>query len=148
MTALISKAGSAMNPHTLSCLIEILTTPDNDGMTQAQVAEMAGISERTVRNYLTPEVWEEIRKIRLAVMARSLALVDRALFAKAAGGDVSAAKLIYSRWDEHKEVARKLTPWSEELTAIDAELKQLQEEIDALEAGSRIKTETTESAQA
>lgn len=134
MTLRRSKAGSAMNPAILSCLIDLLTNPDNDGKTQAEIAQLAGICERTVRNYLTPEVWEEIRRIRLAVMARALAIVDRALFAKAANGDVSAAKLIYSRWDENKAVLEDLRPWADELRDIDQELTHLQQEIASLES--------------
>lgn len=143
-----TKTGHIMSPSIRARLIEVLTTPEHDGLTQIEVAKFVGVTERTVRNYLTAEVWDEIRKIRLAVMARSLAIVDRALFAKAAGGDIQAAKLIYSRWDEHKDELPNNRPWGEEMKELDMEIATLEKEIKNLESLSTHQTQADTATQA
>ena len=127
-----TKTGYQMNPAIRTRLVEALTDPDHDGATQAQIAAAVGIAVRTLRNYLTPDLWEEVRQLRLEVMYRSLSLVDRAVFAKAMGGDIAAAKLIYSRWD----AVRSQLPTTENITTeaeLDAAITTLQERINHLE---------------
>jgi hypothetical protein len=128
-----TKAGARMNSVLKLKIIELLTDPENDGLSQAEIAQKAGVSERTVRNYLTPEVWEDIRQRRIEVMAKSLSMVDRAIFAKAISGDISASKLIYARWD----VFQKLNADTDEINPaeIDLEIKRLTKEIQQLEPG-------------
>jgi transcriptional regulator with XRE-family HTH domain len=128
-----TKAGARMNSVLKLKIIELLTDPENDGLSQAEIAQKAGVSERTVRNYLIPEVWEDIRQRRIEVMAKSLSMVDRAIFAKAISGDISAAKLIYARWD----VFQKLNADTDEINPaeIDLEIQRLTKEIQQLEPG-------------
>lgn len=128
----LTKAGAKMNPATRARIIELLTNQVLDGSPQAEIATEAGISERTLYNYLTPEVWAEIRHLRLQVMHCSLSLVDRAIFYKASHGDVQAAKLIYARWDEVKN----LLPPGYHLTNlddVDQAITSIQQRINALE---------------
>lgn len=98
-----TKAGRQMQPVTRMRIVEILSNPHYDEMTQPKLAAHLGIGERTLRDYLTPEVWEDIRKQRMHLMHQSLALVDRAIFNKACQGDIQAAKFIYGRWDVVKD---------------------------------------------
>ena len=127
-----TKTGAKMNPATRSRIIELLTNPEYDGVTQAEIATEAGISERTLRNYLTSDLWEEVRQLRLQVMYKSLALVDRAIFNKASHGDIHAAKLIYARWDSIKDVL----PAGHDihnLTELDSAIEGLEQRINDLE---------------
>ena len=128
-----TKAGARMNSVLKLKIIELLTDPENDGLSQADIAEKAGVSERTVRNYLTPDVWEEIRQRRIDVMAKSLSMVDRAIFAKAIAGDISAAKLIYARWDAFQKMNADMDDIDP--TALDLEIQRLTREIQQLEPG-------------
>ena len=64
---------------------------------------MLNIAVRTVQNYLTIDVWQEVHEMRLEVINKSLTLVDRAVYAKAIKGDMTAAKILYKRWKEVKE---------------------------------------------
>lgn len=127
-----TKTGAKMNPATRSRIIELLTNPEYDGVTQAEIATEAGISERTLRNYLTSDLWEEVRQLRLEVMYKSLALVDRAIFNKASLGDIHAAKLIYARWDNIKDVL-PAGHNIHNLTELDSAIAGLEQRINDLE---------------
>jgi len=131
-----TKDGTKMNLEIRNRLIDILINPMNDGFTQQEVADMAKVSLKTVWRYLTPEVWESIRKLRLDVLSRSLAQVDRAIFAKAVQGDLAAAKLIYNRWDESKEGVQLNN--LETVGDVDEEIRKLRSEIKQYERGTGV----------
>lgn len=125
---MLTKTGSKMNPQLKNKLISILTNPDYDGLTQKEIAEKLQVSRDTVYRYLTTELWAEVRKLRLEIISKSLAMVDRALFEKAAKGDIQAAKLIYSRWDEQSEnIEEKLS--LEQLEQLNEEIAYVQKQI-------------------
>jgi len=134
--AMYTKDGTKMNVEIRNRLIDILINPMNDGFTQQEVADMAKVSLKTVWRYLTPEVWETIRKLRLDVLSRSLAQVDRAIFAKAVQGDLAAAKLIYNRWDESKEGVQLNN--LETVGDVDEEIRKLRSEIKQYERGTAV----------
>ncbi len=96
-------AGARMHAALRAQVIEVMTDPQNDGLSQKELSEKVGVSTRTFYNYLTPEVWEEIRKRRMDIVCQALKEVDQAILDKAKQGDVSAAKLVYSRWQEQQE---------------------------------------------
>lgn len=140
-----TKTGSSMNPAIRNRLVELLTDPDYDGMTQVALAAEAGIGERTLRNYLTPELWEEVRQLRLQIMFRSLALVDRAIFYKATQGDIHAAKLIYTRWDDIKSILPTGANLHS-LGALDEAITHIEQRIDDLEYSDISQTTKTATA--
>ncbi len=129
------RSGCKLKKDTLKKIIDVMTDADYDGMTQKEVAEKVNISVRSLRNYLTDDVWGEIKTLRLDVMQRSLISIDKAIYSKAAEGDVSAAKLIYTRWEKEAESCRlaNLKQAPRTLKEINAELKKLREEVYGLE---------------
>ena len=116
-------------------IVDVMTQPAFDGASQKQIADAVGIHPKTLRNYLTEELWEQIKTKRLEVVTRTLdqqvAAIDRAILDKALNGDLQAAKLVYARWDMLRAERGENTPAS--LNEIEAELKRLEDEISALE---------------
>lgn len=127
----LTKSNSIMNLTTRAKIIEIMTSVENDGLTKKQIAEKCNISVSTLNNYLTQQTWSDIRKLRLAIVTQTLAKVDQAIFAKAINGDISAAKLVYSRWDAQQEDIKELTDndQTKTLEQIEDEIKQIKEQI-------------------
>lgn len=127
---------ATMRREALICkIIDVMTHPANDGLTQKRIAQKVGISVRSLQYYLTPPVWEEIRKLRLDVMHRNLNSVHQMVFVKAVEGDVNAAKLIYQQWEkeENKRKNNEAVALPRTLSEVNTELKKLQEEIAQLE---------------
>lgn len=129
---MLTKTGSKMNRKIKQELITILTNPEYDGLSQKEIAEKVGVCRETVYRYLTAEFWAEVRRLRLEVISKSLAMVDRALFEKAAKGDVQAAKLIYSRWDTEVEQIEKFLSY-EQLERLNEEIADVQKQITEIE---------------
>ena len=100
-----TRTGAQMKPETLEKIVSVMTTPGYDGLKQMDIAKKCRLSITTIRNYLTEDVWAEIRRRRLQIMGETLSMVDKAVLTKALGGDLAAAKLIYSRWDDDKKNA-------------------------------------------
>lgn len=131
-----TKSGGNMKPAIKNKIVEVMTNPANDGVAQAGIAEKVGVSVRTLRNYLTDELWDKIRTLRLDVMSNALADVDRAVFAKAIKGDISAAKIIYSRWEQLQAEDESTVHDPETLEDIEQEIATIKKEILMLEEGS------------
>jgi lambda repressor-like predicted transcriptional regulator len=127
----LTKSNSIMNLTTRSNIIDIMTTVENDGLTKAQIAQKADISISTLNNYLTTGTWQDIRKLRLAIVSETLSKVDQAIFAKAINGDLAAAKLVYSRWDEQQENIKDLENNDEtkSIRQIEDEIKSIKQQI-------------------
>ncbi|MFZ2620552.1 MAG: hypothetical protein WAX89_06720, partial [Alphaproteobacteria bacterium] len=102
----VGRHGRVLNPVIKERVMQAMTNPMMEGHTQADVAAEVGIHPRTLHNYLTPEVCEEIRQRRLLVMSDAMGAVDRAVLAKALKGDMTAAKLIYTRWEQEKALEK------------------------------------------
>tara|TARA_Y100001960_G_C14766975_1_gene877554 strand:- start:1633 stop:2046 length:414 start_codon:yes stop_codon:yes gene_type:complete len=120
----LTKSGTKMNMKTRSKVIEIMTTVENDGLSKKEIADLANISTSTLTNYLTTQTWQDIRKLRLAVVTETLARIDQAIFAKAINGDLAAAKLVYSRWDEQQDKLKDLEDNDQTKT-----IEQIEDEI-------------------
>ena len=130
----LTKAGAKMNENIRQRVVEVMTKPENDGLSQIELAQKADVTARTLRNYLTPELWEEVRKLRLTVVKDALAVVDQAMYAKAIKGDTTAARLLYTRWEEMKNSAEELeTELPQTLAELNQELAELQKQIHDLE---------------
>lgn len=132
----MSHAAAMRREALIRKIIEVMTNPAHDGLTQKHIAEKVGISIRSLQYYLTPTVWEEIRKLRLDVMHRNLDSIHQMVFVKALEGDVNAAKLIYQQWEKEEDKRKTETQNMElprTLSEVNAELKQLQKEIAQLE---------------
>lgn len=130
----LTKAGAKMNMAIYQRVLDVMTHPENDGASQEKLAQQANVSTRTLRNYLTPETWEDIRKLRLRVVKDALNIVDQAMYAKAIKGDTTAARLIYSRWEDMREAAEDLpTDLPKTLEEIEQELSNLKHQINELE---------------
>lgn len=127
----LTKKGCLMNMSTRAKVIDIMTRPENDGLSKKDLAQMCKISLSTLNNYLTTETWQDIRKLRLAVVSETLAKVDQAIFAKAIDGDITAAKLVYSRWDAEQDKIKELAEENNNQTIeqIDDEIKAIKEQI-------------------
>lgn len=129
---LYTKQGRLMNLSIKDKLVTIMSNPENDGCTQREIAKKAKVCTRTVQNYLIPEVWEEIHQRRLDVIKKSLALVDKAVYEKAVGGDMTAARLLYGRWEDVKR-HQALVDLEEENSAELEEIERLEKQIKELE---------------
>jgi transcriptional regulator with XRE-family HTH domain len=105
-----------------------MTLIENDGLTKKEIAETCKISLTTLNNYLTAETWADIRKLRLAVVTETLAKIDQAIFAKAINGDLAAAKLVYSRWDDSQDKVKQLDDNNDKTKSIE----QIEDEIKAI----------------
>lgn len=112
--AWITKRGRRMSTTVRVSIINTLIDPAYDALSQAKLARIAGVSVRTLRDYLTPAFLEEISRLRgKRVAAEDLHAVDRAMLEKARAGNVGAARLIYER------VASASSPPDEELPSLD-----------------------------
>lgn len=130
-----------LKPHVLNRIISVMTDPAYDGLSQKEVAAKAGIHVQTLKRYLTDEVWEDIKKLRLNVVMETLEQVDRAVYAKAMRGDVSAAKLLYARWqEEQKREKDQKAVKKRTLVELNVEIERLKEEIDELEQSYQSKS--------
>lgn len=127
----LTKSKSIMNNLTRGKIIGIMTTVENDGLNQKQIAEKCSISVSTLNNYLTNETWQSIRKLRLAIVTETLAKIDQAIFAKALNGDLAAAKLVYSRWDDQQDNIKELNnnDKTKTIEQIDDEIKTVKKHI-------------------
>tara|TARA_R110000868_G_scaffold189695_2_gene433127 strand:- start:172339 stop:172761 length:423 start_codon:yes stop_codon:yes gene_type:complete len=129
-----TKTGAMMNTQIKNALIDVLSNPEHEGETQKEIAKLIGVTPKTVQNYLTIDVWQEIHQRRLKVINNSLELVDRAVFAKAIKGDMTAAKLLYTRWDEARQKNDMEKGLITENNEDDiAEIERLQKDIQELE---------------
>ena len=129
----ITRTGARMKPYIRDRIITMMTNPACEGMSQRQIAAEVGVSPRTVRNYLTQEVWQEIKTRRLRLVHDALTVVDDVLLKKALDGDIQAAKVLYSRWDKLKrqeDDALALEGLSVE--ELDAEIQRMEAEIRTL----------------
>jgi transposase-like protein len=127
-----TKTGAKMNIELKEKIVQALCTPEHEGKTQIELARMMGISPRTIQNYLIKDVWDEIHKRRLDVINQSLKLVDQAVYQKALKGDMTAARILYSRWDQLK--VQESDQQAHTLTKQDAvEIKRLEAQIQELE---------------
>lgn len=124
----LTKSGTVMNIQTRSKIINTMTLIENDGLTKKEIAEACKISLTTLNNYLTAETWADIRKLRLAVVTETLAKIDQAIFAKAINGDLAAAKLVYSRWDDSQDKVKQLDDNNDKTKSIE----QIEDEIKAI----------------
>ena len=129
---MFTKTGARMNTDLKERLIVLLSTPEHEGKTQKQIAHLLNVSTRTVQNYLTKEIWKEVHKRRLEVINHSIRLVDQAVYAKALKGDMTAARILYNRWDQVKnmeEVKNAHKTYEED----EMEIKRLEKQIQELE---------------
>jgi transcriptional regulator with XRE-family HTH domain len=124
----LTKSGTVMNLQTRSKIINTMTLIENDGLTKKEIAQSCNISVSSLNNYLTAETWADIRKLRLAVVTETLAKIDQAIFAKAINGDLAAAKLVYSRWDDSQDKVKQLEEDNEKTKSIE----QIEDEIKAI----------------
>ena len=124
----LTKSGTVMNLQTRSKIINTMTLIENDGLTKKEIAQSCNISVSSLNNYLTAETWADIRKLRLAVVTETLAKIDQAIFAKAINGDLAAAKLVYSRWDDSQDKVKQLDDNNDKTKSIE----QIEDEIKAI----------------
>ena len=107
-----------------------MSNPKHDGATQQQIAKLVGVSDRTIRNYLTEAIWTRIKQRRIEVVQLELEAVDRAVYQKAVAGNIQAARLIYARWEQLKQEEGRQT--STESSSCDIQSLSLDELEDKL----------------
>ena len=128
-----------MNADLKERLVTLLSTPEHEGKTQKEISLLLNVSTRTVQNYLTKEVWEEVQKRRLEVINNSIRLVDQAVYAKALKGDMTAARILYNRWDQVKNM-EELKNSHKNYEEDEFEIKRLEKQIRELENEQIAKT--------
>lgn len=127
-----------MKTETRLKILDAMTNPLNNGKTQKELAKQVGVAVRTFRNYLTNDMWNEINKLRLNIVKHQLDRVDQAVYEKAIQGDMSAARLLYGRWQSLKEhqkeqATKRDIETKEVLKEADDEIKRLRAEISRIE---------------
>lgn len=127
----LTKAGNMMTMSLRAKIIDVMTDIKNDGLSKKQIAEKCNISLSTLNNYLTIETWQDIRKLRLSIVSEALSKVDQAIFAKAINGDITAAKLVYSRWDAEQDKIKELeeNDNAKTIEQIDNEIESIKDQI-------------------
>lgn len=136
---MLTKTGARMNADLKERLVTLLSTPEHEGKTQKEISLLLNVSTRTVQNYLTKEVWEEVQKRRLEVINNSIRLVDQAVYAKALKGDMTAARILYNRWDQVKNM-EELKNSHKNYEEDEFEIKRLEKQIRELENEQIAKT--------
>lgn len=130
-----TRVGTVARPQILANIYAVMARPDTDGMTLTALAKEIGIDRKTLKNYLTDEVWDEIKRRRIAALAdEEILALDKAIYARALAGDLKAAKLIYERWDSVRaaeKVAAEVV--GEEPEVLATALAELRAEIEVLE---------------
>lgn len=91
-----TKQGYVMNKRLRARIITVMSGPEGI-ISHREVAANLGISMRTLRDYLTPEVCDEIAIVKKGVVGQRIEDVDRAMMAQAVSGNVAAARLVYMR---------------------------------------------------
>ena len=129
-----TRRGYRMKMKTRTKIIDVMTNPENDGLTQKEVATLVGIGVCTLRDYLTLHVWQEIKYKRLNVIKEQLCRVDDAVFIKAIRGDIAAAKLIYARWQELHHQQSNTDVLLTNLDTLNSEITKLNKEISRYES--------------
>lgn len=118
-----TKRGRRMAPAVRSAVVSVLANPAWDGLAQTALARRAGMSVRTLRDYMTPAVVAEAAQMRGQRLGHEdLLAVDKAMLEKARAGNVAAAKLIYARV-AGMAVEDEEVPTLEEIERALAELK-------------------------
>lgn len=138
----LTKDGKRARSQLRMRIIEVMTNPATDGYTQKALAKKAGVSPRTLSRYLTDELWAEVEMRRLGVMSDILESVDKAVLAKAMKGDMTAAKIIYSRWEQKRllekesvfeNVSGKAVVGEQTLEELNDEINKLERQIESVE---------------
>jgi len=122
-----TRQGYAMNPQVRRKVVQWLGAPAHDGVSHKDAARALAVSERRLRDYLTDEVKAEARALRGAVTEEMLRDVDRAMWARACAGNVSAARLIYARLAQGAQQAAGMAGVPT-LAELEEELATLKEE--------------------
>lgn len=121
-----TKSGKPMRDAIRRRVLDVLGNIAHDRLTQEAKAKIVGVSSRTLRDYLTPEMEAEIKRVRHGcVTEQDLLSVDRAMLERAREGSVAAARLLYMR------VAK--APELHELPSLEEIERELQELKKALE---------------
>jgi len=105
--------------------VELLCDPNEVERTNEQVAELIGISTTTIYRWKKRVDWEYIKAERRKRFAARITQVDDAMFKKAIKGDVSAADLLYQRFDAWTPTTKNLTEHSVSDAEVDEALNAL-----------------------
>jgi len=106
---------------------QVLCDSEYDDLTNAELAAMFGVSDRTIANWKKKVDWQQILEMRRKKYADKTARVDCAVFKSACKGDTNAAKLWYERFDNYIPATQQFTNHSLDESLIDDELKRLSE---------------------
>ncbi len=121
--AMKTKQGYVMNPK-LRERVVVLMVAESERLTLQAAAAALGVSRRTLTDYLTKDVRDEIAARKARGDGVSLDDVDRAMMRQACGGNVAAARLVYMRMAQKGEVGP--LPTLEDMEAELMKLKQIE----------------------
>ena len=133
----LTRRGYAMNAAVRARVVAVLQEPQHVGLRQPELAKLCGVSERTLRDYLTDELREEVALRRAGGFVEpvgqrnpldeaALACVDRAMWQRAVLGNVAAAKLLYVRALQQQQTQGGLEPLPT-LAELEAALQTMKE---------------------
>jgi len=81
---------------------EIMADPDRRGLSIPEIAQLFNIAPSSIYNKIKEaDIEKLIKDRRKAIIKIELPKVDTAIMKKAQKGDVKAAELVYTRWDDY-----------------------------------------------
>jgi hypothetical protein len=104
MSNMRTKQGFRMNRNLRFKIIQLVVK--HPELSIVETAARLGIGRRTLSDYLTEEVNEEIARLRAEQENPSLENVDKAMMAQACAGNVAAARLVYMRLAQRGEMGQ------------------------------------------
>jgi len=97
------------NSKEIEAFVTVMADPDRFGMNIEQIAEKFNMAPSTIYyRARDPEINKLIKQRRESMFKIELPKVDRGLRKKAFKGDVKAAELIYTRWDDYDPKANQI----------------------------------------
>ncbi len=76
-----------------------MITGDFDDKTQDQIAQLLGVTPRTIYEWKKKADWEHIKGERRKLYSHHILKIDNAMIGAAEKGDVKAAQIVYERFD-------------------------------------------------
>jgi hypothetical protein len=89
------------NPRLLPLIVATLADPENATKSNAAIARLLGLGERTLYRYLCPSTWALVKEHqeRHYIPGKPTVEVHRAIIDKAIGGNIQAQRLFCQRFE-------------------------------------------------
>lgn len=117
--------------------VDGMVTGEFDSKTQDEIAQLLGVSPRTIYEWKKKADWPAIKDARRKLYSHQILKIDAAMIKAAEGGDVNAAKVCYERFDGWVPTTANINR-----NSTDAELKEQAERIKAEMLGGKVEPGT------